>query len=77
MQIIGFLLCFLVIIAAFPRLYDVFTKHMEKMADDELQKYMQANKVLHADGATSPDNGLCEHGAILCTICHLGKSPRR
>jgi hypothetical protein len=35
------------------------------------------NKVLHADGATPPDNGLCEHGAILCTICHLGKSPRR
>lgn len=44
MQIIGFLFCFLVIIAAFPRLYDVFTKHMEQLADEELQKYMQANK---------------------------------
>lgn len=28
------------------------------------------------DGANSPDDGLCEHGAVLCTICHLGKSPR-
>lgn len=52
--------------------------HGDEIANEYDVSFISApNKVLHADGATSPDNGLCEHGAILCTICHLGKSPRR
>lgn len=30
-----------------------------------------------ADVSNATDDRLCEHGALLCTICDLGSTPRR